>query len=238
MIKISGVIFIIALLNPVLAVAQISLVGKNRIIFENEGNGNRTRLDISNQRVRSSLASITIDWGGDRDEDVPLAISSPLVRIPAEQQKSIELFYQGQGLPKDRESYFLLSILDVPITPQEESALQIAMRHRYKLFFRPKLDMTPDQAAALLTWQRLPVQGEIEANNPSPYYLTITHLTRQGKQGRSCGEVIAHTMLEPFSKKVLASNSCFDSVQGLQYNIVTDSGREVKQQINLELKGE
>ncbi|KAA5844198.1 molecular chaperone [Pseudomonas chlororaphis] len=221
--------FALVLLNPVLAVADLSLVGKSRIVFENEGGGSRVRLDISNQHARLSLASISVEWGDQRQEDIPLAVSSPLLTIPAEQQKSIELFYQGQGLPEDRESYFLLNILDVPTVPQQENALQIALRHRYKLFYRPKLEMTPDQAVYLLAWQRIPAQDSIEADNPSPYYLTITNLIRRDPQGRRCGNSIAHMVLAPFSKKTLASDNCFEPVKELQYNIVTDSGREVEQ---------
>ncbi|QLL16610.1 molecular chaperone [Pseudomonas chlororaphis subsp. aurantiaca] len=232
--KVLNVLLVVSVLvTPGVAEAELTLVGKNRVIFEKERLNNRFRLDILNQGERPALANISIEWGDARKEEVPMAVSSPLVRIAPAQQKSIELFYQGKGLPNDRESYFLLSILDVPIAPQQENALQIALRHRFKVFFRPRLDVTQDQAAASVTWKRTPVRGEIEAGNPSPYYLTITNLIRQGEQGRACGDPIMHTMLTPFSKKKLASGGCFEPVQRLQYSIVTDSGREVERRIQV-----
>ncbi len=67
-------------------------------------------------------------------------MSRPLLRLGAGQRAKVEVLYQGQGLPTDRETYLLLSVLDVPHATGKGDALQIALRHRFKLFYRPSLE--------------------------------------------------------------------------------------------------
>lgn len=221
-------------LVPLATMAELSLEGKSRIIFESGRSGDRARVDIMNPGNRDALANISIEWGDHREKETHMALSSPLVSIPAGQQRSVEVFYQGSGLPVDRESYFLLSLLDVPVDSSKNNVVQVALRHRYKFFFRPKLDMTQDQAATSLIWRRLHGRGGIEANNPSPYYLTITNLVRQREDNRKCGAAIPHVMLAPFSKTELEIPSCSELDRGLKYHIVSDSGRELEQHTQLQ----
>jgi P pilus assembly chaperone PapD len=216
-----------SLLTAGFVCADISLVAQNRVIFE-EVASNRIRLDISNQGDRRALVNISLDWGDERSATIPMAISPPLLTIPARQQKSVQLFYEGVGLPQDRESYFLLSLLDVPVATKSEGALQVALRHRYKLFYRPKLELTPQEAAAQLSWQALPGQAGVKALNPSPYYLTLTHFTALDARGQTCGDVVEHTMIAPFSDKNLGEKGCSGSIAQLKYNLVSENGREVE----------
>ena len=57
-------------------------------------------------------------WGTDgKGQALPFAVSRPLLRLGAGQRAKVEVLYQGQGLPTDRETYLLLSVLDVPHAP-------------------------------------------------------------------------------------------------------------------------
>ncbi|SUV88436.1 chaperone protein [Bordetella pertussis] len=66
----------------------------------------------------------------------------------------------GKTLPSDRESVFWLNVLEVPpkATPEEgHGVLQLTIRSRLKLFYRPKgLSGNPLTAAADLTFKRKP----------------------------------------------------------------------------------
>ncbi|WP_163752625.1 fimbria/pilus periplasmic chaperone, partial [Proteus mirabilis] len=92
---------------------------------------------LVNEGKEPALAEISLDWGTDgTGQALPFAVSRPLLRLGAGQRAKVEVLYQGQGLPTDRETYLLLSVLDVPHAPSTPETLQIALRHRFKLFYR------------------------------------------------------------------------------------------------------
>ncbi|MDT4869872.1 putative fimbrial chaperone YadV [compost metagenome] len=142
------------------------------------------------------------------------------------------MFYQGQGLPADRESYLLLDVLDVPPAPKVPNAMQIALRHRLKLFYRPPLKTTPDQAMVALEWT-LPASGSTApgASNPSPYYLTLSNLEVLDAQDRLCGEPLDHLMLAPFSEHRLETATCHPA--SLRYDVISDAGNPRPHQATL-----
>ncbi|MCO2236778.1 molecular chaperone, partial [Pseudomonas aeruginosa] len=145
--------------------ADLSFDGHNRFVM----NGKRLPITLVNEGNEPALAEISLDWGADgKEQALPFAVSRPLLRLGAGQRAKVEVLYQGQGLPTDRETYLLLSVLDVPHAPSKGDALQIALRHRFKLFYRPSLKATVEQAMAGLTWSYDP-DGRPRARNPSPY---------------------------------------------------------------------
>lgn len=131
------------------------------------------------------------------------------------------MLYQGQGLPTDRETYLLLSVLDVPHAPSTPETLQIALRHRFKLFYRPPLEATVEQANEGVTWT-LGTSGNPKAHNPSPYHITFSQLEFLDASERSCGEAIEHLMLAPFSNHQFDIAACHPDK--VRYAIVSDGG--------------
>ncbi|EPG9217957.1 fimbrial biogenesis chaperone [Acinetobacter baumannii] len=90
--------------------------------------------------------------------------------------------YSGQGLPTNQESLFWINIQEIPPTAQEKNVLQLAIRSRIKLFYRPKEVKTSlDDAVKQLNWF---VDGQqLKVTNPSPLHITIgvLKLNAQGK---------------------------------------------------------
>ncbi|KAB0756949.1 molecular chaperone, partial [Pseudomonas aeruginosa] len=142
-----------------------------------------------------------------KGQALPFAVSRPLLRLGAGQRAKVEVLYQGQGLPTDRETYLLLSVLDVPHAPSTPETLQIALRHRFKLFYRPPLEATVEQANEGVTWT-LGTSGNPKAHNPSPYHITFSQLEFLDASERSCGEAIEHLMLAPFSNHQFDIAAC------------------------------
>ncbi|KVM56514.1 pilus assembly protein [Burkholderia ubonensis] len=200
--------------------AELSFNGQNRFIMT----GKRMAVTLVNEDKEAALAEVSLDWGDEgRTEDLPMAVSRPLLKIPPQWNAPLEILYQGEGLPSDRESYFLLNVLDVPQAPKVPHVLQIALRHRLKLFYRPPLKEAPDDAMAALTWEMSSEKnGAIRIGNPSPYYLTLSDIERIGQDGRRCGEPIEHMMLAPFSTQSLAMSAC--RPERLRYQVVSDAG--------------
>lgn len=206
---------------PPTARAELYFDGKNRFVMESV----RMRLPITNQAVHPALLEISLDWGDEASQaPLPLALSRPLLKLLAGQQAHVDVFYQGEGLPTDRESYLRLSILDVPQAPHADNTVQLALRHHFKLFYRPPLPTTREQAWAALSWERsgdgdTPV---LLARNPSPYYLTLGHLEVLDAGGQPCGDPHEHLMIAPYSSQSLPAPGCHAAQ--LRYQLISDAG--------------
>ncbi|MBP5069393.1 molecular chaperone [Pseudomonas chlororaphis] len=188
--------------------------------------GQRMTVTLANEGNQAALAEVSLDWGENESESVqplPLAISRPLLRIEAGKKANVEVFYQGAGLPTDRESYLLLSVLDVPPAATTPHTMNVALRHRFKLLYRPALQSTLDEAMAGLSWAvQKDSAGWLIAGNPSPYYLTLSDIETIGANGQLCGQPIEHLMLPPFSMQPLDVSACQPA--SLRYQIVSDAG--------------
>ncbi|WP_269501799.1 fimbrial biogenesis chaperone [Burkholderia sp. IMCC1007] len=112
--------------------------------------------------------------------DPPFAITPSLSRLDAQRQQTLRIFYAGQGLPADRESMFWLSVQEIPQKAKEANTLQIAVRQRIKLFYRPAgLEGKPVDAPAQLQWRWRGTDGKpgLEVTNNSPYYVSLAKAT-------------------------------------------------------------
>lgn len=109
------------------------------------------------------------------------AITPSLARLPGNARQLIRIIYSGDGLATDRESVLWLNVQEIPQTARENE-LQIAVRQRIKLFYRPQgLVEDPLKAAQSLRWQLS--DGHLEVTNPGPYHVSMIKLAvaRQGQ---------------------------------------------------------
>ncbi|MFJ1213571.1 fimbrial biogenesis chaperone [Burkholderia pyrrocinia] len=214
-------IFILTIVaHSAFAVADLSFDGQNRFIMT----GKRMKVDIVNEGDGDALADVSVTWGDEKTKkDLPLVISRPLLKISPKGRGSVDIIYQGIGFPADRESYMLLNVLDVPTVPHDPNVLQIALRHRLKLFYRPALKETLDDAMAALSWELRNEGGRvISAYNPSAYYLTLSDITFVDRSGNGCAESIEHLMIAPFSSALLEISSCNST--DFRFNVISDAG--------------
>ena len=108
------------------------------------------------------------------ESDVPFAITPSLARLGHRKEQTLRIFYQGVGLPQDRESVMWLNVQEIPQVSTSENSLQIAIRQRLKLFYRPKdLPGTADEAARNLTWSVENASGSpaLLASNGSAFHV-------------------------------------------------------------------
>ncbi|MCY1411664.1 hypothetical protein D9M71_270540 [compost metagenome] len=204
--------------------ADISFDGYTRFIFESSHK--QLTFNIVNEVDEAALVQVILDWGEKRrSAHVPMALSRPLLMIPAKGKASVDIFYEGTGLPDDQESFFLLSVLEVPKEPTEGNSAQITLRHNLKLFYRPHFSESREEAVEKLRWtgtNRNP--GQWQANNNSPYYLTLTEVELLGEQGQHCGTPVNHLMVAPFSTFNLAIPDCTEPPSQLSYQVISDGG--------------
>ena len=84
------------------------------------------------------------------------------------------------NLPGDRESVFFLNVLDIPPKPeniQNQNTVQLAIKSRIKMFYRPaSLTGTLDNATGKLTLIASGKQFRIV--NDSPFHITVANISR------------------------------------------------------------
>ena len=110
------------------------------------------------------------------DVDVPFAITPALARMGGNKQQMLRIFYHGRGLADDRESVYWLNVQEIPQQAEGQNTLQVAVRQRIKVFYRPAgITGTLEEAAKQLQWRLVSRAGvsQLEVNNPSAFYISI-----------------------------------------------------------------
>ena len=146
-------------------------------------------INIHNTGDTPSLVQAWLDTGDPHskpgESKVPFVLTPPLFRLDPTKAQSLRLVYTHDPLPQDRESLFWLNILDIPprgaANPDLPNQLELAFKHRMKVFFRPAaLKASAADAPAQLTWKLLSKDGKlvgIQANNPTAYHVSLTAVT-------------------------------------------------------------
>ncbi|ALX21627.1 fimbrial chaperone [Bordetella pertussis] len=218
-----------AMLASLAPAARASLVITGTRVIYNAGSP-ETTVKMSNEGQAPALMQAWIDDGNAEakpDEvQVPFFLTPPLARVDPGKGQTLRIFFNGypdgKTLPSDRESVFWLNVLEVPpkATPEEgHGVLQLTIRSRLKLFYRPKgLSGNPLTAAADLTFKRKP-NGVLEVHNPTPYYVNLQKL--------EVGENGAHGSKTPWMLAPLSSDELRlkgTGAKSVQYWAIDDFG--------------
>lgn len=155
----------------------------------------------------------------------------PLSVLEGKKQQILRVLYQGQGLPDDRESLFWLNVQEVPQKAKSANSLQIAMRQRIKIFYRPdKLLGTVEGADALVKW-KLELGGTrpgVKVVNNSGYNISFAEAKLVGRNGSEF--LIDADMVAPKSNSFFPlKNSSLKSLEAtaelrVEYQKINDYG--------------
>lgn len=163
------------------------LIGGTRVILPAKDGEVTVRL--TNDNPTPALVQAWIDRGDPQSTpdsvDTPFLITPPMFRMEPKRDQSLRILYTREPLPADRESLFWLNVLEVPPKPAELEAgnknyLQLALRSRLKLFFRPDgLKSDPLKAPTELTFHLVAGSEGVQllVKNPSPYHVTLSEVT-------------------------------------------------------------
>lgn len=168
---------------------------------------------------RYLVLSKVLDSQGQSGNQVPFITTPPLFPLLPRHSNIVRIMRTGGGLPDDRESLFWLSVASIPETQSKPAAnaLQIAIRSRMKLFYRPVgLKGREEEAYRQLVWK---AQGsKAQVSNPTPYYVTLFNLRANDRTVENAG------MVAPFAsvmKNICPTNGrCV-----LQWQTINDYGR-------------
>lgn len=151
------------------------IVGGTRIIYN--GEKKETSISVKNPDKVSYLIQSWSDTGDKANEKSPFMVTPPLFRLGASEENSLRIIRTGGNLPEDRESLYWMNIKSIPASEKRDNAntLQIAVKTRIKLIFRPQgLTNRPEDVADKLTWRRN--GGSLLVTNPTAYYMNFSTL--------------------------------------------------------------
>ena len=170
----------VALLPLALMTANAGgIIGGTRVIFE--GAKKEATINITNPDNTPYLTQSWIDMQDGGAGKAPFIITPPLYRLDGG-QKNLERIVMTGSLPQEQESLFWLNIKAIPSASKEMNALQIAVKTRIKLIYRPEglRASTPEEQANKLTWQQS--GNAIQVNNPTPYVINFNEITLGGRK--------------------------------------------------------
>ena len=204
-----GYSFIAGALIMLCSAAQAAIiVNGTRVIYPAKKKD--VTLQVRNDGTKPSLMQVWMD-NGDASitpdkSNVPFVITPPVSRVDPKSGQTISISYINADLPHDRESVFWINILDIPAKPQRQennvdsSYLQLSIRSRIKLFYRPeKLKGAAIDAPKALQWTLS--NHQLNVNNPTPYYVSFSNIKTASNSGTAIELVPKGLMVAPFQSQ-------------------------------------
>jgi len=157
---------------------------------------------------------------------VPFILTPPLVQIDPQKGQMIRLIAKGtENLAKDRESLYWFNILDIPpvaTDDTDQNKLQVSIRSRIKLFYRPTaIKMSQDKAFSSVQFKYINSSKKVSVYNPSPYYINFYDIDLNPEKENFIYDepfMVAPYSTESFEPKINFTPSY------LKYNVINDYG--------------
>ncbi|MFE8047186.1 molecular chaperone [Brenneria goodwinii] len=211
----------VALLLPMLCQANGLTLGATRMIYD----AGRKEVSVPLRNGVRDTPHLVQSWVSDFDqrstENIPFITTPPLFKLAVGGESPVRVVYVGSGataLPEDRESLFLLNVRAIPAVEKKQNPtrLTIATQNIIKLIYRPQ-GLTAKEAGQ--AWQQLkvtPVSGGVSFDNPTPYVVTLTGMSVNGKKIDKAGTIMPH------ASKVVPVND--KSVNSVTFSTINDFG--------------
>lgn len=190
----SGIVLavVLAVAGSQAAHAGIQIKG-TRVIYA--ADKREVTLSLDNNGTESRLVQAWVDSGdpSERPETTkaPFIVTPPMSRVDPGKGQTLRIAVTQADLPQDRESVFWVNILEIPPMPQpkpgdeggSDNFLQMAVRSRIKLFYRPShLQGTPETAVPQLRWHLVHADKgyAMECVNTTPFNVSFSDVAFKG----------------------------------------------------------
>lgn len=153
------------------------VIGGTRVIFPAVDKS--VSLSLKNSDDTPYLVQSWVEGERGETANQPFIVTPPLFRLEGKRENLLRIIRTDSNLPTDRESLFWLNVKSIaasnPLpesTAESRNALQVAIKNRIKLIYRPtQLTDVPEAVAQTLKWQ---LQGnQLTVTNPTPYYMNF-----------------------------------------------------------------
>ncbi len=161
--------------------------------------------------------------GNDEEMQTPFFITPPLSRFDPASERSLNITRLNNDLPKDRESYFWINVLEIPQkTESAENNLTLATRTRIKLFYRPEAIQKLPRGAELSNWavSRDGKSCRLAVENTSAFTINFARLDVPGEDNDLGKTVVA----EPLDTTYIPLTKCPAGALSVTPQVVNDYG--------------
>lgn len=165
------------------------VVGGTRVVYE----GAKKEASISVNNPEKLTPYLIQSWveaaTGAGNEKAPFIITPPLFRLDPGQENVLRIIRTGGGFPDNKESVYWLNIKSIASSEQAEvNQLQIAVKTRIKMFYRPPgLAGNPAEAYKALTFSRH--GDQLQVSNPTSYHVSFFSVKVGDKEIKDAGMV-------------------------------------------------
>lgn len=200
------------------------VINTTRVIYQ------ESYKDVTVQLINNGDASSLVQaWIDDGDmnstpetANVPFLLSPPVVKVAANGGQQLRIKKSNQVLANDRESVFYLNVLDIPPVPENldgQNTLQLAIKSRIKLFYRPQgLKIKPE--AVVDNIAIYPRGDRVTIKNDAPYHFTLANIGRENKKD----VLVDAVMVPPFSSITTRVHEPLRANERLSVKYVDDLG--------------
>lgn len=211
------------------SLANNIIVNGTRFIYP--GNEKEITVQLNNTADRPAVAQAWLDTGDASETPdtikTPFQITPPISRLDAKGGQTLRIkLMDKNGIPQDKESLWWLNILDIPPTvktagKEDQNFLQLAIRSRFKFIYRPvglgSRELAPEQLVVNANGNNLTI------NNPTPFFITITKISTDGKNGLTDKTV----MLAPKSQTSVVLKKAIRAGESVVLNNINDYGADI-----------
>jgi fimbrial chaperone protein len=201
------------------------VVGATRVIYD----ASKKEASITIMNKNKDKHYLVQSWIEDEkgSKSTPFVITPPLFKMMPTKENVLRIVKTNGNLPSDRESVFWLNMKAIPPSPENDEGnnLQIAIKTRMKLFYRPQgLPGKAEDAAGKLIWKKN--GADLVVQNNSAFSVTLTDVVYNN-------EKIASADLVPAKSSVRFPIKTKNGVNGttITYKTITDFGG-VSQEFN------
>lgn len=196
----------------------------SRVIYNSDNKA--ATLNLKNNASKPYIVQTWLEPGEDKTASakVPFIVTPPLIKIEPQKESVLRFIYSGAGLPADRESQVWINVQEIPPKPEEENTLQLAVRSKIKLFYRPQqLEADLPESVKKLEWSM--ENGTLKLKNNSPLFITIGDLTL-GKNGKPISQM-NKDMVPPF-QSIDVIHHVPGNIKSLRFTYINDYGSNIE----------
>lgn len=191
-----NVFFLILIIGKINGAFAGVVVGGTRVVYD----ASKREASISIKNPEKTTPYLIQSWvESDNSSEVkkaPFVVTPPLFRLDAGQENLIRIISTNGQLPEDKESVFWLNVKSIPSSEKnDKNQLQITVRTRIKIFYRPESikNQKSSEAYKLLTFSKS--GNGLVVHNPTPFYISFYSLKVNGKEIKNVGMVSPRSTL-------------------------------------------
>ena len=150
-------------------------------------------------------------------------VTPPLFRLEGKQTNTVRVFPNAyiSKAPQDRETVYFFNVMSIPPTSDTEAdknKLQLAVRHRMRLIYRPRAiqDMNITTEAKNLQWRKS--GDKITLKNPTPFFIYFKTITINGRDITS-----SVNNIDAFASKEFTLPADINGSE-IEWKVATDNG--------------